>query len=113
MNHINKLNSNQNSNINHAVILVTRPVLHHVEWIKLGMKFNRFPSPLFSPVFPFLQYPHYKEEMYLQAQRAFGVSPERHYRFLHAAAEEKPKLVVLSVIVYEAEGLEAKDANGN
>lgn len=51
--------------------------------------------------------------MYLQAQRAFGVSPERHYRFLHAAAEEKPKLVVLSVIVYEAEGLEAKDANGN
>lgn len=77
------------------------------------MKFNRFPSPLFSPVFPFLQYPHYKEEMYLQAQRAFGVSPERHYRFLHAAAEEKPKLVVLSVIVYEAEGLEAKDANGN
>lgn len=59
-----------------------------------------------------MQYPHYKEEMYLQAQRAFGVSPERHYRFLHAAAEEKPKIVVLSVIVYEAEGLEAKDANG-
>lgn len=51
--------------------------------------------------------------MYLQAQRAFGVSPDRHYRFLHAAAEEKPKVVVLSVIVYEAEGLEAKDANGN
>ena len=51
--------------------------------------------------------------MYLQAQRAFGVSPERHYRFLHAAAEEKPKIVVLSVIIYEAEGLEAKDANGN
>lgn len=59
------------------------------------------------------QYPHFKEEMYLQAQRAFGISPDRHYRFLHATAEEKPKVVVLSVIVYEAEGLEAKDANGN
>ncbi|CAD7082875.1 unnamed protein product [Hermetia illucens] len=58
------------------------------------------------------QFPHYKEEMYLQAQRAFGISPDRHYRLLHAAAEEKPKIVVLSVVVQEAEGLEAKDANG-
>lgn len=48
----------------------------------------------------------------MQAQRAFGVSPDRHYRLLHAAAEEKPKIVVLSVVVQEAEGLEAKDANG-
>lgn len=50
--------------------------------------------------------------MYLQAQRAFGINPDRHYRLLHAAAEEKPKIIVLSVIVLEAEGLEAKDANG-
>ena len=50
--------------------------------------------------------------MYIAAQRAFGVSPERHYRLLHAAVEEKPKIIVLSVIVQEAEGLEAKDANG-
>lgn len=50
--------------------------------------------------------------MFITAQRAFGVSPDRHYRLLHAAAEEKPKIVVLSVIVQEAEGLEAKDANG-
>jgi BAI1-associated protein 3 len=50
--------------------------------------------------------------MFLQAQRAFGVSPDRHYRLLHAAAEEKPKIIVLSVVVLEAEGLEAKDANG-
>lgn len=50
--------------------------------------------------------------MYITAQRAFGVSPDRHYRLLHAAAEEKPKIIVLSVIVQEAEGLEAKDANG-
>jgi BAI1-associated protein 3 len=50
--------------------------------------------------------------MYITAQRAFGVSPDRHYRLLHAAVEEKPKIIVLSVIVQEAEGLEAKDANG-
>lgn len=50
--------------------------------------------------------------MLLQAQRAFAISPDRHYRLLHVAAEEKPKIIVLSVIVQEAEGLEAKDANG-
>ncbi|EDO63740.1 AGAP005816-PA [Anopheles gambiae str. PEST] len=55
---------------------------------------------------------HYKEEMYLQAQRVFNVSADRHYRLLHAATEEKPKIIVLTVIVQEAEGLEAKDANG-
>lgn len=58
------------------------------------------------------QFAHYKEEMYLQAQRAFGVSTDRHYRLLHAAAEEKPKIIVLTVLVQEADGLEAKDANG-
>ncbi|XP_055382640.1 BAI1-associated protein 3 isoform X2 [Condylostylus longicornis] len=58
------------------------------------------------------QYTHYKDEMYLHAQRTFGIPSERHYRLLHAAAEEKPKIIVLSVIVIEAEGLEAKDANG-
>lgn len=50
--------------------------------------------------------------MYLEAQKAFGVSPDRHYRLLHVAVDEKPKVVVLSVVVLEAEGLEAKDANG-
>lgn len=58
------------------------------------------------------QFAHYKEEMYLQAQRAFGVSPDHHYRLLHSAAEEKQKIVVLTVHVQEADGLEAKDANG-
>lgn len=58
------------------------------------------------------QFTHYKEEMLQTAQRAFGISSERHYRLLHTASEEKPKTVVLSVIVQEAEGLEAKDANG-
>lgn len=50
--------------------------------------------------------------MYLHAQRAFGMSPERHYRLMHVAAEEKSKIVVLTVLVQEAEGIEAKDANG-
>ena len=50
--------------------------------------------------------------MYLEAQKAFGISPDRHYRLLHVAVDEKPKVVVLSVVVLEAEGLEAKDANG-
>ncbi|XP_075161228.1 BAI1 associated protein 3 [Haematobia irritans] len=58
------------------------------------------------------QFAHYKEEMYLHAQRAFGMSPDRHYRLLHTTAEDKPKVIVLSVVVLEAEGLEAKDANG-
>lgn len=38
--------------------------------------------------------------------------PDRHYRMLHLAGEEKPPIVVLSVVVMDAEGLEAKDANG-
>lgn len=59
-----------------------------------------------------IQFAHYKDEMYLEAQKAFGVSPDRHYRLLHVAVEEKPKVVVLSVVVLEADGLEAKDANG-
>lgn len=50
--------------------------------------------------------------MYLEAQKAFGVSPDRHYRLLHVAVDEKPKVVVVSVVVLEADGLEAKDANG-
>lgn len=59
-----------------------------------------------------LQFAHYKDEMYITAQKAFGVTPDRHYRLLNAATEEKLKIIVLSVIVQEAEGLEAKDANG-
>lgn len=50
--------------------------------------------------------------MFLQAQRAFSVPPERHYRLLHAAAEEKPRIIVLNVLVQAADNLEAKDANG-
>lgn len=71
------------------------------------MRIDTFLLSFFS-----IQFAHYKEEMFLQAQRAFSVSPDRHYRLLHAAAEEKPKIIVMSVVVQEADGLEAKDANG-
>lgn len=58
------------------------------------------------------QFQHYKDECYLHAQRAFGYPPDRHYRLLHAAAEEKPRIIVLNVLVQAADNLEAKDANG-
>ncbi|XP_069688099.1 BAI1-associated protein 3 isoform X2 [Periplaneta americana] len=58
------------------------------------------------------QYSHYKEDLYSYAQEAFGISSEIHRKFMAIASEEKPPIVVLNVIVLEAEGLEAKDANG-
>ncbi|XP_017887694.1 BAI1-associated protein 3 isoform X2 [Ceratina calcarata] len=58
------------------------------------------------------QYAHYKEDLYRYAQEAFGVPQDQHRRCLSIASEEKPPIVVLSVVVVEAEGLEAKDANG-
>jgi hypothetical protein len=48
----------------------------------------------------------------MSAQRAFEVPPERHSYLLESAVGEKPKIIVLSVVVQEAENLEAKDANG-
>jgi BAI1-associated protein 3 len=78
-----------------------------IVFVELLLTFFSYCILIFVP-----QYAHYKDEMYIAAQRAFGVSPERHYRLLHAAVEEKPKIIVLSVIVLEADGLEAKDANG-
>ncbi|XP_043289714.1 BAI1-associated protein 3 isoform X2 [Venturia canescens] len=58
------------------------------------------------------KYTHYKEDLFRYAQEAFGVSPDQHIRFLKLASEEKPPIVVLNVVVVEADGLEAKDANG-
>lgn len=55
---------------------------------------------------------HYQEELYVYAQKAFKVSSDMHKRFLSIASEEKPPIIVLNVVVIEAEGLEAKDANG-
>ncbi|XP_066902110.1 BAI1-associated protein 3 isoform X2 [Halyomorpha halys] len=54
----------------------------------------------------------YQEDLFAYAQRAFGVSHDLHRRCLAVATEEKPPIVVLNVVVLEAEGLEAKDANG-
>ncbi|KAK9871550.1 hypothetical protein WA026_012928 [Henosepilachna vigintioctopunctata] len=73
--------------------------------------FAALPSSVGAPA-PGGQYAHYKEDLFLYGQRAFGMPPDRHYRMLHMAGEEKPPIVVLSVVVIEAEGLEAKDANG-
>ncbi|XP_053994233.1 BAI1-associated protein 3 isoform X3 [Hylaeus volcanicus] len=58
------------------------------------------------------QYAHYKEDLYRYAQEAFRVPQDQHRRYLSIASEEKPPIVILSVVVVEAEGLEAKDANG-
>ncbi|XP_024086156.1 BAI1-associated protein 3 isoform X2 [Cimex lectularius] len=55
---------------------------------------------------------YYQEDLFGYAQRAFGVGSEQHRRAISIASEEKPPIVVLNVIVLEAEGLEAKDANG-
>lgn len=42
-----------------------------------------------------------------------GMSDEAHQRLLSIAAEEKPPIPVLNVVVVEAQGLEAKDPNGD
>ncbi|XP_050430788.1 BAI1-associated protein 3 isoform X3 [Adelges cooleyi] len=54
----------------------------------------------------------HRDQLYLYAQKAFDVTPEQHRRYMAIVHEEKPPIVVLHVTVVEAEGLEAKDANG-
>ncbi|CAH4028679.1 unnamed protein product [Pieris brassicae] len=58
------------------------------------------------------QFAAYKEEVIEYARRAFRVSSEVHARALRAADSERPPTVVLGCAVLEADGLEAKDANG-
>ncbi|XP_026316773.1 BAI1-associated protein 3 [Hyposmocoma kahamanoa] len=58
------------------------------------------------------QFAAYKEEVIEYARRAFRVAPEVHARALRAAGSERPPTVVLGCTVIEADGLEAKDANG-
>lgn len=50
--------------------------------------------------------------MLLHIQRVFAVAADRHYCYLNAANEGKSRTTVLSVLVQEADNLEAKDANG-
>lgn len=90
----------------HTLQFPTRPALIRNGNINISIKFQ-----VGAPA-PGGQYAHYKEDLYLYGQRAFGMPPDRHYRMLHVAGEEQPPIVVLSVVVIEAEGLEAKDANG-
>lgn len=58
------------------------------------------------------QFAAYKEEVIEYARRAFRVPLEAHARALRAAGSERPPTVVLGCTVIEADGLEAKDANG-
>ncbi|XP_041987245.1 BAI1-associated protein 3 [Aricia agestis] len=58
------------------------------------------------------QFASYKEEVVEYARRAFRVSPDVHARAMRAAGSERPPTVVLGCSVLEADGLEAKDANG-
>lgn len=58
------------------------------------------------------QFGSYKEEVIEYARRAFKVPTDVHARALIAAGSERPPTVVLGCAVIEADGLEAKDANG-
>lgn len=59
------------------------------------------------------QFTAYKDEVIDYAKRAFRVPPEMHARAVRSAGSERPPTVVLGCSVLEADGLEAKDANGN
>lgn len=52
------------------------------------------------------------DELNTYAQQAFHFSSEQHKRIQALASEEKPPIVILNLVVVEAEGLEAKDPNG-
>lgn len=58
------------------------------------------------------QFASYKEEVIEYARRAFRISTEVHARAIRSAGSERPPTVVLGCAVIEADGLEAKDANG-
>ena len=58
------------------------------------------------------QYNQFSGDLLQFAQEAFGVSHVLHDHLKSVASDEKPPIVVLNVTVIEAEGLEAKDANG-
>lgn len=58
------------------------------------------------------QFAAYKEEVIEYARHAFRVTPDIHARAMRSAGSERPPTVVLGCCVLEADGLEAKDANG-
>ncbi|XP_075979118.1 BAI1 associated protein 3 [Anticarsia gemmatalis] len=58
------------------------------------------------------QFAAFKEEVIEHARRAFRISSDVHSRALLSAGSERPPTVVLGCTVLEADGLEAKDANG-
>lgn len=58
------------------------------------------------------QFAAYKEEVIEYARNAFRVTSDMHARAMRSAGSERPPTVVLGCCVLEADGLEAKDANG-
>ncbi|XP_069958195.1 BAI1-associated protein 3 isoform X2 [Cherax quadricarinatus] len=52
------------------------------------------------------------EDLHRYAQAAFHIEPHDHARLQAVAQEEKPPILVLNLVVVEAENLEAKDPNG-
>ncbi|XP_069995655.1 BAI1-associated protein 3 isoform X6 [Penaeus vannamei] len=52
------------------------------------------------------------EDLPRYAQAAFHIDPQDHARLQAVAQEEKPPILVLNLVVVEAENLEAKDPNG-
>nr|XP_045586368.1 BAI1-associated protein 3-like [Procambarus clarkii] len=52
------------------------------------------------------------EDLLRYAQAAFHIDPQDHARLQAVAQEEKPPILVLNLVVMEAENLEAKDPNG-
>ncbi|XP_045109688.1 BAI1-associated protein 3-like isoform X3 [Portunus trituberculatus] len=55
---------------------------------------------------------HVGEDLTKYAQAAFHTEPHDHLRLQAVAQEEKPPILVLNLVVVEAENLEAKDPNG-
>ena len=51
-------------------------------------------------------------ELLSYAKEAFGVNQKVHDHLMGVACGEKAPIVMLNVVVEEASGLEAKDANG-
>lgn len=51
--------------------------------------------------------------MYIYAQKVFGMTPEKHQRHFHDLIEKKNEMIILSITIEEAKGLEAKSLNGN
>ncbi|XP_023321249.1 uncharacterized protein LOC111695983 [Eurytemora carolleeae] len=58
------------------------------------------------------QFTQIQDELLAYAKDAFGVNQKLHVQLVNVAGDVKPPIVILNVLVIEAENLEAKDPNG-